>query len=190
MQRDWNIPLFASELEDDEEAAQALASICEPRFLATLQHTLLGATQNGEKLCIATHRGKYDADGQRVDGEDDAAGKFRTDAYEFQTADDSVTIERQPELEGVTVSQMFALELALALTPDAIRSLLDVKVILDRFGGQFWIAPYVDEHSEQVIGLIFHYSHISKVGRGKEPDAKISEPLPLVVNGSGSNGSG
>ncbi len=186
IRRDWNDPLFSSELDDDEEAAQRLASVAEPAFLAAVKSAISLAQHNGEKVCIATHRGKYDADGQRVDGSD-GAGKFRTDGYEVATADETVTVERAPELEGVTVSHMLALELALDLTPDILRSILDIKVILDRLGGQVWIAPYV--HEEQVVGFAFLWDHISRLGRGKEPDANISEPLPLVVAGS-ANGNG
>jgi len=179
VKREWNVPLFATELADDEEAAQALAAISEPRFLESIQAAFALAQGNGEKVCIATIRAKYDAEGNRVDGEDDAVGQFRTDGYQFDTAEQSWQIERAPELEGVTVSQMFALELAVQLTPALIRSILDLKVIFDRFGGQAWIAPFVLE--DRIVGYAFLWEHISKLGRGKEPDAKISEPLPLKV---------
>lgn len=179
MKREWNVPLFATELPDDEEAAQALAAISEPRFLESIQAALALAQGNGEKVCIATIRAKYDAEGNRVDGEDDAVGQFRTDGYQFDTAEQSWQIERAPELEGVTVSQMFALELAVQLTPPLIRSILDLKVIFDRFGGQAWIAPFVIE--DRIVGYAFLWEHISKLGRGKEPDAKIAEPMPLKV---------
>lgn len=179
MRREWNVPLFTTELAEDEGAARALASVSEPRFLESVQTALTLAQANGEKICIATVRGKYDAEGNRVDGEDDSVGQFRTDGYRFDTAEESWQIERNADLEGVTVSQMFALELAVQLTPALIRSLLDLKVIFDRFGGQAWIAPYVLEG--QIVGYVFVWEHISKLGRGKEPDARIAEPLPLKV---------
>lgn len=180
MRREWNVPLFATELADDEEAAQALAAVAEPRFLESMQAALALAQGNGEKICIATIRGKYDAEGNRVDGEDDAVGQFRTDGYQFDIAgEESWQIERNADLEGVSVSHMLALEIAVHLTPALIRSILDLKVIFDRFGGQAWIAPYVIEG--QIVGYVFVWEHISKLGRGKEPDARISEPLPLKV---------
>jgi hypothetical protein len=154
-----------------------------------LQESLLTATANGEKLCIATHRRKYDADGDDVTGDDDAPGTFRTDGYEFQTEEDTWTVDATPELVGTTPAHLFALELAVQLTPDIMRSLLDIKVILDRFGGQFWIAPYIP--GEQVLGFIFAYSHISKLGKGKEPDADIARPMPLLIHEPvASNGNG
>ncbi len=181
MKRDWSVPLFDSDFADDEEAARALAAIAEPRFIEAVQRTLVAATQNGDKLCIATHRAKYDADGQDVTGDEEAVGEFRTAAYEFTTAGGSETVERRPELQGAGASQMLALEIALDLSPDVLRSILDLKVILDRLGGQAWVAPHVRE--EQVIGFAFVWDHISKLGRGKEPDSNISEPLQLVVSG-------
>lgn len=179
MRREWNVPLFATDLADDEDAAHALAAVSEPRFLESIQAALVLAQGNGDKVCIATVRGKYDAEGNRVDGEEGAVGQFRTDGYQFDTADESWQIDRAPELEGTSVSELFALELAVQLTPALIRSLLDLKVIFDRFGGQAWIAPYVIE--SQIVGYVFVWEHISKLGRGKEPDARIAEPLPLKV---------
>ena len=179
MKRAWNVPLFASELADDQEAERALAAVAEPRFIEATQRGLAEATANGQKVCIATYRGKYDADGQEVTGEEEAVGEFHTDAYEFKTAESSERVERRPELEGTGAAQMLALEIALDLSPDVLRAILNVKVILDTLGGQVWIAPHVREG--EVIGYAFVWDHVSKLMRGKEPDANIAEPQTLVV---------
>ena len=179
MRRDWNNPLFASERQDDESAADTLASVSEPRFLESLQRVFDALHENGEKVCISTMRHKYDADGQDVTGDDDAAGQFKTDGYSFLTASDEWAVTRKPEDEGSTPSHLCAYELARDLTPDIVRSLVALKITFDFYGGQAWISPYVQ--NDQILGYVFVWDHISKLGRGKEPDAKIAEPLPLKV---------
>ena len=183
MRREWNAPIFESEREDDDNAAAALAAVSEPRWLEGVQRLILSATENGEKIVVATVRNKYDAAGNSVSGEEGVAGQFRTDGYVFEFPDGGFDVARAVELEGSGASAMLAQELAFSLTPDLCRALTDLKVILDRLGGQAWIAPYF--HDERLLGFAFVWDHISKLGRGKEPDAKLAEPLPLRVEFAG-----
>lgn len=181
MRREWNASTFESERQDSENAADTLAAVAEPRFLEGVQRLMLACAENGEKVVIATERGKYDASGDLVTGEEGVAGQFRTDGYVFDfAAGERFAVAREIELEGSGASAMLAQELALTLTPDLCRSIADLKVILDRLGGQAWIAPYF--HADRLLGFAFVWDHISKLGRGQEPDARLDEPLPLTVN--------
>lgn len=165
-------------LEEAEAASSSLASIAEPRFVHSIKELAERFDANGQKACIATHRLRIGADGEEA-GPDDPA-TFITEGYEFYAGEDEWTVYREPELENTGAAQMLAQELALLLDPMTTRAIRDLKIILDRFGGQAWIAPYMAE--EQIIGFLFHYEHISKLARGKEPDSKLEEPIPLVVS--------
>jgi hypothetical protein len=179
LKRQWNALAFPTDVDDGEVPASALASVAEPRFLQGVQEGLADTRANGSKLWVSAHRPKLDADGNDITGQQGAAGQFRIASYEFTTAENSWTVDATPEIVGVGASHMLALELAMTFGAEAVRSLLNIKVILDAIGGQVLVSPYVRE--ETVVGLIFHWEHISKVGRGQEPDAKIDDPLPLVI---------
>ena len=182
MKREWNASTFESERQDEENAAAGLAAVAEPRFLEGVQRLMLTCAENGEKVVIATVRGKYDAAGNLITGDDDAAGQFRTDAYRFDfDGGESFEVARDVDQEGSGAAAMLAQELSYTLTPDLCRAITDLKVILDRLGGQAWIAPYF--HEGRCLGFAFVWDHISKLGRGQEPDARLDEPLPLTIVG-------
>ena len=180
MRRQFNVLTVGdSSIEEAEERGAQLAGVAEPRFIDALKALFEGFESNGDRACIATVRYKYDADGE-VTEDSDAPGEFRTVGYEFAGGEGSRDVARDPELEGTGVSHLLAFELAQRVGADAIRALTDLKAILDRFGGQVWISPYQAQDGI-TLGYLFHYDHISRVGRGKEPDAHLDEPLPLVV---------
>lgn len=182
--RQFSTLLLNADLDEAEEKAQLLAEVAEPRFLDALKAAVASLNENGAKAWICTVRHKLDGQGAIVDK--DGPGDFKTVGYEFAFAEESVDVARSPELEGCGASQMLALELAVQLDAETVRAFADIKIILDRLGGQALIAPYL--HDERVIGFLFHYEPISRIMRGQEPDPDLTTPLPLVVtNGAGSD---
>lgn len=107
---------------------------------------------------------------------------------------------RQPELDGSERSTQLALAIAQVADPATLEALLQTLTLLDRIGGQVYIAAYRRKYapveSEQgtyfqavddvkqpgtymTDGFVFHYEHIAKLPRqSPEPDADLAEPLP------------
>lgn len=175
MRREWNTALLPFDPLHAERSARALASVAGPSFLASLSSLVAELKVNGQKAVIATLREKYDADGRVITGDDDAAGEFHTDGYGFYAGEDSWQIGR----DDTDDSELLALALARLLPGQAIDRIRDMKVILDSIGGQVWISPFIRD--EQVLGLAFHWSHVSKLARAKEPDASLDTPRPLTI---------
>lgn len=95
---------------------------------------------------------------------------------------------RIPEFEGSDRSNQLAAALAQVSDPEFLQAVLDLKAMLDRVGGQVYIAAYrqkygpdgqpVEDPKEpgryETEGYAFHYEHIAKLTNApREPDPKV-----------------
>jgi hypothetical protein len=106
---------------------------------------------------------------------------------------------RIPELDGSDRSMQLAAAIAQVSDPQTLEALLQGLTLLDRVGGQLYIAAYRTKYkteqdpstgefrrlpvrdvrepgSYETDGLVFHYEHIAKITRqDPEPDAALSD---------------
>lgn len=96
---------------------------------------------------------------------------------------------RIPEAEGVERSQELALALAQTADPEFIEAIIHLKSMLDRIGGQVYIAAYRNKYDpntgavledprapgrHETDGYAFHYEHIAKLTNApREPDQAV-----------------
>lgn len=107
---------------------------------------------------------------------------------------------RQPELDGSDRSTQIALAIAQVADPGVLEALLQTLTLLDRIGGQVYIAAdrqkYAPQETDQGVmylpvtnvkepgtymtdGFVFQYEHIAKLPRQPvEPDAEFGDALP------------
>lgn len=125
-------------------------------------------------------RRKYDPlTGDDVTDSEDAAGEFVTTGYVFEVADERVELEREPDYEGTPAAHGFGTALASIAEPEFIQSLVQVKCLIDRIGGQAFFKAYLREG--EFAGTLVHYEHLVK--DHAEPSASLSDPI--LLNGTG-----
>lgn len=89
-----------------------------------------------------------------------------------------------------------ATALAQVSDPDFLEAVLHIKSMLDRLGGQMYLAGYrekfdgegrlLSDHKQpgnyETVGYLFHYDHIAKITQApNEPDANLKQPMTLEV---------
>jgi hypothetical protein len=95
------------------------------------------------------------------------------------------------EAEGSDRSQELATALAMTCDPEYLEALVHLKSMLDRIGGQVYIAAYRKKYNPQTgeelddpskpgryetEGYAFHYEHIAKITNApREPDRKVDD---------------